>query len=231
MTRNRDLPGAEPGVARSLGMLALPAALLTLLILGFVVSRGGAVEESQLRSVLPYLIAANHSAVFAVLLLFLRREGRTLGSIGWRLSQERPLLREVTIGLAAGLLFYLLKELAFDSIRALLAGATPTFTTLFRFHLSIEELPLLLVATTFIAVEESVYRGYALPPLRSRWGKAAALLVMAVLFGLLHWGNGALSILFTGTLGILFGALFLWRNTLVAAVVAHALYNALVVLT
>jgi membrane protease YdiL (CAAX protease family) len=212
-------------------MLALPALLLTFLIVGYVVSRGGEVVEAELRAVLPVLIAANHTVVFAVLLLVLRREGRTLGDIGWRVSSGRGLVRELAVGVAFGLAFYLLKELGFDSIRALAAGAEPTFTTLFRFRPSLTELPLLLVATTFIAVEESVYRGYGLPPLRSRWGVVVALAVMGVLFGLLHWGNGGLAIVFTGTLGVLYGVLFLWRGTLVAPVAGHALYNALVILT
>ncbi len=221
----------EPGVGRALALLALPALLLTLLIVGYVVSRGGEVVESELRGVLPALIAANHTVVFVVLLVVLGREGRTLGDMGWRLSPDRGLARELAMGVAVGLAFYLLKELGFDSIRALAAGVEPTFTTLFRFRPSLEEAPLLVVATTFMAVEESVYRGYGLPPLCRRWGAPVALAVMGALFGLLHWGNGGLAVVFTGTLGVLFGVLFLWRGTLVAPVAAHGLYNALVILT
>lgn len=226
-----SLRKGEPTVRRALMVLALPAALLTVLIIGYVGSRGGAVEESQLRAVLPYLIAVNHTVVFGVLVWLLRREGRALRAIGWRREPGRPVWRELVLGVVLALALYLLKELGFDSIRALAAGSRPTFTTLFRFGWDPTELPMLVVATTFIAVEESVYRGYGLRPLVERWGPAVGLAVMAVLFGLLHWGNGVLSVVFTGTIGAVMGGVFLWRRTLTAVVVAHALYNAMVLLT
>lgn len=230
MSDEAELRARQPGLRRALGLLALPAVLLTVLILGYVGSRGGEVDEPALRSVLPYLIAVNHAVVFGVLLWVLRREGRTLADIGWT-AAGRGIGREVLLGALLGVALYLVKELVFDSIRAILAGSRPTFTTLFRFGWDPAELPLLAVATTFIAVEESVYRGYGLRPLTDRWGTAAGLAVMAVLFGLLHWGNGALAIVFTGTIGVVMGGVFLRRRTLTAVVVAHALYNAMVLLT
>lgn len=220
-----------PGVRRAVGMLALPAVLLTVLIVGYVGWHGGAVEESSLRAALPYMIAANHAVVFLVLLWALRREGRGLADIGWRLGSGQSLWREVLWGLALALAVYLVKELAFDSVRAGLAGNRPTFTSLFRFGWTPSELPLLAVATTFIVVEESVYRGYGLEPLVRRLGTGGGLVLMGVLFGLLHWGNGGLAIVFTGTIGVIFGAFYLWRRTLPAVVVGHAVYNALVILT
>lgn len=231
MDQQADLDAPEPGVGRAIALMTLPAALLTVLVLGYVAARAGAADGSEVRRVVPYLIAVNHTLVFAVLLWLLRREGRNLASIGWRLTPERPLGREVGVGIGAGLGMYLLKEFVFDSVRALVAGAAPTFTSVFRFQGPGEELPWLLVGTTFIVVEESVYRGYGLAPLRRRWGGAAALLVMGVLFGLLHWGNGPLAIGFTGVLGVVSGLVYLWRGTLTAPIVAHALYNALVLLT
>lgn len=222
---------ALPGARRALAVLALPAVLLSVLIFGYIGSQGDAVDESSLRAALPYLIAVNHTVVLLVLVWLLRSEGRGLAAIGWRLAPEQRLWRELIWGLALALAVYLLKELVFDSIRAVMAGNRPTFTSLFRFVVNPGELPLLLVGTTFIVVEESVYRGYGLKPLIRRFGTAGGLLVMGVLFGLLHWGNGGLAILFTGTIGVVFGVFYLWRKTLPALLVAHAVYNALVILT
>lgn len=223
-------PGRQPGVGRALAMLAFPAVLLTLLIIGYVVVSGGEVSEPALQRAVPYLIAANHTVVFCVLLWVLHREGRTMSDIGWRLG-GRSIGGELVLGVASGVAMYLVKELAFDSIRMLVEGARPTFTSLFRFSYDPAELPLLVVATTFIAVEESVYRGYGLGPLVRRFGVAGGLLLMGALFGLLHWGNGGLAVLFTGTIGVGLGGMYLWRGTLTAVLVAHAAYNALVILT
>lgn len=222
----------EPSARRALAVMTFPGLLLTVLIFGYVVARGGAATESQLRAALPYLIAVNHTLVLGVLLVVLAREGRGLRDIGWILDRfAGRVALALAVGVAAGLGLYLFKELAFDSIRALLAGNRPTFTSLFRFRWDGSELPMMLVATTLVAVEESVYRGYGLAALARRWGVGWAAAAMAVLFGLLHWGNGLLAIVFTGTMGLAFAGLFLWRRSLLVPFVAHAVYNALVLLT
>lgn len=222
---------SPPGTLRAVAMLALPAVVLTVLIFAYVIMHGGAVDETELRGVLPLLIAVSHATVLGALLWTLHRERRRLADIGWRLSLGQSLWREVLIGLALALALYLMKELVFDSVRAMLAGNRPTFTSLFRFRWNADEVPLLAVATTFILVEESVYRGYGLAPLVERLGSVGGLLVMSVFFGLLHWGNGGLAVVFTGIIGLIYGALFLWRRTLPAVIVAHAAYNAIVILT
>lgn len=194
-------------------------------------SQGGSVAASELRRVLPFIIAINHVIVLAILLLVLRGEGRHLSDIGWRLDPGQTILSELVIGLAIAVLIYLLKEVAYDSIRALIAGNRPTFTSLFRFRWNTSGLPLLVVGTTLVFVEESVYRGYGLPVLVNRVGGLGAFLIMGALFGILHWGNGVPAMLFTGTIGLIYGGVFWWRGTMAAVLVAHAVYNALVILT
>lgn len=221
-----------PSPRRALGMMLLPAVLLALIVTGYVVTRGGAVSEDRLRAALPYLIALNHALVLGVLLYALRREGRRLSDLGWRVPAGlAALTREIGTGIGAGVLLYLFKELVFDSVQALVAGNQPTFTTLFNLRLGPAEVPLLVVATTFVFVEESVYRGYGLGALLARWGRAAALVAMAGLFGLLHWGNGPVAVVYTAVIGLAIGGLFLWRRSLWTTTLAHALYNALVILT
>lgn len=69
--------------------------------------------------------------------------------------------------------------------------------------------------------EEIVFRGFLLTALSRRWGPALALVVSSLLFGMVH-GEGILTV---GTLGLVFGALTLWRGSLTAAITAHALVN------
>lgn len=232
-------PGA--GVARRprwlvWTLLFLPAVLLTLLVVGYVTAQGldpaDPIAERVVRRALPYLIAANHLVVFGLLLLALRRSGEGLGEIGWSLQAvETTVTRELAVGVLCALGLYLFKELVIDSVRMLLAGHTPTFTSLFRFRPAELEVPLALAATLLVFVEESVYRGYVLPWFEERRGVGWAVGISSAAFGLLHWGNGPGAIVATAVLGALLAGVFLWRRNLVAGTVAHALYNLAVLLT
>lgn len=217
-------------------MLLLPPLTLGVLIVGYMAlsgtSPGDPAAEQIVRSALGPIIIVNHLALFGLLGVLLRRKGEDLADIGWSLQAvDSTLLREIGIGLVCGLGLYLFKELGVDSVRALAAGNTPTFRSLFRFNPDSLELGLTLAATGVVFVEESIYRGYAIPFFEQRWGPVAAILVTSVAFGPLHWGNGLGAILNATVLGILFAGLFLWRRNLVAGTAAHALYNFFVLLT
>ncbi len=217
-------------------MLLLPPVTLAVLIVGYVavsgVSPGDPAAEDAVRTALGPIIIVNHLALFALLWFLLRRNGETLADIGWSTeAADFALGREILIGLVCGLGLYLFKELAIDAVRALMVGNRPTFTSLFRFSLAEIEVGLALAATGVVFVEESIYRGYAVPFFEQRWGASAAILITAVAFGPLHWGNGVGAMLNASVLGVLFAGIFLWRRNLVAATVAHALYNFFVLLT
>jgi uncharacterized protein len=77
-------------------------------------------------------------------------------------------------------------------------------------------------------VEESLYRGYALPPMRLRFGAPLAALVTCVFFGMLHWAGGLWYMILTGVVaGGLFAGLALWRKNTVAPYVSHLALNVL----
>ena len=217
-------------------MLLLPPITLGVLIFGYVAVRGlspsDPATEHAVRAAIPAIIAVNHLALFALLVWLLRRNGESVRDIGWSLAAPgRTLVSELAVGLACGVALYLLKEVAVDPVRQLLVGQTPTFTSLFNFRPSELDLAMTATATSLVFVEESIYRGYALPFFQRRWGTLAAVLVTALAFGPLHWGNGLGAIAFATVWGVLLAGIFLWRRNLVAGTVAHALYNFLVLLT
>lgn len=78
------------------------------------------------------------------------------------------------------------------------------------------------------AVEETLYRGFALQALRRRFGVAAAVALSCAFFGLLHWTGGVWYMLLTGGVaGGLFCALAVWRKGLAAPFAAHLALNSI----
>ena len=217
-------------------MLLLPPVTLAVLIAAYAAFAGLSLTdpgtEEVIRSALGPLIIVNHLALFALLWALLRRNGEEWADIGWSVTAaDSTLLREIGVGLACGVGLYLFKEFAVDSVRALAAGNTPTFNSLFRFSLESLDPWFTLAAATMVFVEESIYRGYAIPYFEKRRGALTAVLVTALTFGPLHFGNGMDAMLNATVYGVLFAGLFLWRRNLVAGTAAHGLYNVMVLLT
>jgi membrane protease YdiL (CAAX protease family) len=87
---------------------------------------------------------------------------------------------------------------------------------------------LLMVVTVVIAAplgEELFFRGFLLPALRKSWGLVAALLVSGACFSLVHFEwVGFLGLM---EIGILLAALRIWSGSLWAAIIGHAVNNAI----
>lgn len=217
-------------------LLIIPPLLIALIVFSFAAivwtQTPGDAEliQDRIETNLPYLLALNHTIVFVILLLFLRLDRLSLASIGWNWT-KRSLLVEIVLGLLLGIALYLFKEFVIDSVTALAQGNTPTFTSLFRFHYESAELPMLVVATCFVFIEESVYRGYAWKRLTPQLGAAGTWIVSSILFGFLHWGNGFEAIIVTAVIGAIHFGVFYWRKTLITVTIGHALYNLMVILT
>jgi len=77
-------------------------------------------------------------------------------------------------------------------------------------------------------VEEMFFRGLILPTVSELINPYVALASQAVLFALYHvsvWGDTASSLLMGVLMGILFGALALWRESIEAPIMAHIMFN------
>lgn len=84
------------------------------------------------------------------------------------------------------------------------------------------------VANVLLAplVEETLYRGYAIPFLTTQLGSAWAVVLTCLFFGLLHWPGGVWYMLLTGIVaGGAFSGLFLWRDGILAPFAAHLTLN------
>ncbi len=147
----------------------------------------------------------------------------------WQLPARAVVLADVTVGVLCGLglavaylgwlspLLVWLQRTVGDfvppgSTRQALTGSLGVF----------------FVANVLLAplVEETLYRGVAIPVLGERYGLPAALLLSCVAFALLHWAGGFWYMLMTGLLaGGCFAALYHWRGGIVAPMAAHLALN------
>ena len=88
------------------------------------------------------------------------------------------------------------------------------------------------LATAIVAggLEEEVQRAFVLRRFEKYLGGIyAGLVVWTLYFGAGHWVQGFDNAVGAGMLGLLFGLTYIWRQNLVAPIVAHAAYDTVVV--
>ena len=83
--------------------------------------------------------------------------------------------------------------------------------------------------------EEIFYRGHLIRSLcgllgGKRWAMITSAIVSTALFAIGHSYQGWIGVLSTGFVASVYTSLFLWRGKLTAAIVAHGVYNTLVIL-
>jgi membrane protease YdiL (CAAX protease family) len=97
-------------------------------------------------------------------------------------------------------------------------------------------LALMLTLVSFVVAgfREELWRaamlagiGALFPRALQSWrGRAAAILVVAVIFGLGHTAQGAVGVGVTGLLGVGLGVIMLWHRSIWEAVIAHGFFDA-----
>lgn len=167
-------------------------------------------------------------SLVALILFFLWRAGATPRALGWT---SRHVGRDIAIGAALFVPLYfgarwlekLLLSLGFT------AASTPTSLVPPR---GVADLFLAFALVVVVAIsEETIFRGYLLlrfrPLVRST---VLALLIASGIFALGHGYEGSAGVLTVGTTGAVFGAVFLWRRSLVAPATMHFLLDAIAII-
>ena len=217
---------------RTLLFLLLPAALLFLITMA-VASFFGATTRGDKKAInagvvrsLPYVLIVNHAIVFVVLFAALRAAAFNLSSIGLGIAPGQNIFPEILIGLAAGLVLYAIGRFLLDPLSALLHRQFGGYRMDHGEREPASRIAWFIAAVLFAAVvEESVFRGYAVARLAPVTGLTWAIVISSIFFGLLHWAYGFWGMLTTAIMGALFALLFVWRQSLVAPIIAHALCN------
>jgi len=170
------------------------------------------------------LLLQNLLAVGSIM-AFLHPEGKGLSSLGFR---QRPWGKEVALGLAL--------------LAPVLVGALLLETLLLHFlpvlH-NVEENPILsmltgpqevaaiLVASVLAGgVGEEIIRAFVLRRFETHLGgMRVGLVVWSLAFGAMHLDQGVDKALVVSLLGLVFGLLYAWRRSPVAAMVVHGAFN------
>jgi membrane protease YdiL (CAAX protease family) len=176
--------------------------------------------------------AVRDAVLIVFLLLLVRVDGQRLSALG---AAGGNLRREIGPALAATAGVFGVQIAAAIPIALLgaLAGlanreASHRVETLGRLAgqgSAPEFLVALVVAASF---EEIAFRAFLTPRLRTLTGSwISAAIVVSLVFGAGHFYEGTMAVFQTAVLGLYFTAIYVWRKNLLAVIVSHATFNAI----
>jgi membrane protease YdiL (CAAX protease family) len=167
---------------------------------------------------------ARDLSLIGLVLFFLWRNGEPVTRIGWTL--RRP-IKEIALGMALFIPFYfamVLLETGFKD--AGLSGAAQKLPSFLTARGAAQMLLALLLVVVVAFAEETIFRGYLILRLRSLTGsRILAVLASSFIFALGHGYEGTAGVMTVGTMGMVFALVYLWRGSLVAAMVMHFLQD------
>ena len=149
-------------------------------------------------------------------------DGRAPGALGFYLSPVAG--REAAVGLGLGVVVAVVVVLAMAAVGGLRWWAQPGTAGAW----AVGSASSLLFLTLPAAAEEALLRGYPLQALAEAWGPSAALLVMSIAFGAMHFGNPDVTWLALANIaaaGLLLGAVYLRTGSLWWATGVHLGWN------
>jgi len=209
MNNNDKSSAAATRVGIALALFAIPA-LVVLFRVSFTASTAVTVARELT------MFAA------AVLLIWLvrTREHQPLSSIGWTSAPASRVALWTLIGivgcvvaLAVGLLAVNLFGLRFGSAPGAAEVKHPMWVTL-------------LIVLRAGTIEELFYRGYAIDRIgRVSGSRVLGIALPLIVFAGFHYGQGAGGVLIALLLGAVLSALYVWKKSLAANMLAHFLVD------
>jgi membrane protease YdiL (CAAX protease family) len=212
------------------GLLDVAAVFLLLLVPGVIGTRLGA--GTLVGAV---LIALGYALSITVASVVLKLRGAGWREIGMARPQSWP--RTALLGVGA-LVISLIVVVAVQVVALNLPGLAAEPADVSRFNPLEGNLPLLLgyiiLAWTVAAFgEEMLFRAFLMSQLarvfqNTKAGWALALMGSSILFGLAHYQEGLVGMLYNGAFGLVLGSVYLnTRRNLWVTIIAHGLINTL----
>jgi membrane protease YdiL (CAAX protease family) len=171
-----------------------------------------------------FVSAADTILLLLLIAWFLRLRGETPRDV---FLGSRPIGAETAVGLLLAPAIVVFMGVAMWGVRRLLPGLPTVPENPFGLlaQSPAGAITVLLVALVAGGLREEVQRGFLLHRFRDLGGPANGLLITSIVFGLGHVVQGWDAVLVTGSLGAFWGALYLFRGSVVAPVISHALAN------
>ena len=169
------------------------------------------------------------AVTFLILWIFMKARRETLSDLGLNWKQWKTNVRIgvlaapclIVISGVVGAAFQLfLPEYALEKNPLMAMIHSPFQLTLF-----------IITAVIGGGVKEELQRAFILNRFRYHLGGAGVgLVVWSLVFGAGHYAQGAQGVCAATILGVVFGALYIMRGSLIATITAHAVYNTLALL-
>ena len=163
-------------------------------------------------------------ALVSLILFFLWRNGEPVERIGWVFKKG---WKDVGLGIGLFIPLFFGTSLLENALQA--AGFSVPATPLPSYMTAKDAAQFLLASVLVLVValaEETVFRGYLILRLRALAGSpAVAVLLSAVIFSLGHGYEGSAGVITVGFMGVVFGLVYLWRQSLTAPMVMHFLQD------
>ena len=190
------------------------------------VSVGGALTDSK---VLGLLLFADATCTIGILWIMQRLRGKDLASLGWR---HRNRSRELRIGfqvLPGLILLMFLLSLFFE---AFLPDWVTERNPLLALIQSPTDVMIFMAASIYAGgIKEELQRGFIIERFENSLGGAIwGVVVWSLVFGALHYTQGIDNSIKAGCLGLVLGILYWKRRRLEGPIIAHALFDVVVVL-
>jgi membrane protease YdiL (CAAX protease family) len=172
------------------------------------------------------LLLAEATVTLLLIRLLMALRGEVPSKIGWSCPD---LLKEVGIGLLAIPVLFAATFLVKVSFQVFFPYWATVHNPLLELIKTDRDLALLILASIYAGgLKEEVQRAFVLTRFRdSLGGIYVGLILWSLFFGYGHTLQGIDNAVGAGILGLLFGLLFIWRKTLTAPIVAHAMYDIL----
>jgi membrane protease YdiL (CAAX protease family) len=164
-----------------------------------------------------------------LLLLILRLHRESLADLGWKWDQW---ISDLLLGVFLVPILLLVNALVDFGFKVLLPNYHMDRNPLLESIQSPGDLALFIVAALFAGgVKEELQRAFVLVRFRDYLGGARlGLIIWSVAFGAAHYVQGVQGAAVAGLFGLLLGAVYLARGSVVAPMVAHGVYDSVALL-